>query len=145
VSNPIAIPLDNSWSLREKEQWRDLAKEVQTGINDLNKACGTNIGGAFAFDSFRGRFVANDYGGIEYLPNFSRAPFDALTGICGETDVEKNSVHRKITGVVISFSTAAASSFSVSGTLLYATVNPRDNTGSSAYQFRVNQGVRNYL
>jgi hypothetical protein len=145
VTNPITIPLDNSWSLREKEQWRDLAKEVQNSINYLNKACGTNIGGAFVFESFRGRFIAGQYAGVDYLPNYSSAPFNALTDICGETDVEKNSVRRKITGIVISWSNAAASSFSVSGTLIYATVNPRDATGSGAYQYRVNQGIRNYL
>ena len=145
VSNPIVIPGDSSWSLREREQWRDLAKEAQTSLNTVNATCGTNIGGAFVFESFRGRFVGEAYGGVDYLPNYARAPFDALAGLCRETEMEKNSVRRKITGVVISWTTAAASSFTVSGSLLLATVNPKDGLGAGSYQTRIDRGIRSSL
>jgi hypothetical protein len=130
----LAIPTDNTWSLREREQWAALARGVQGALDAASSSCGARIGGTLVFDTFRGHFapgntkgLGND--GVEHV----RAPFNAIQQICDEGEMQKAAVRARIQCIEVRYGGSGRSTWSLSGPVLTSTINP---AGESDFDFR---------
>jgi hypothetical protein len=144
----IAIPTDNSWSLREREQWAALARNVQGALDAANDSCKAAIQGTLVWESFRGHFVPTESYGINYEGSeHARAPFNAIQQICDDGDMQRNAVRGRIYRIEVRFGGGPGrSGFAVNNGVLYGLINP---AGESSFDYRAElrgpNGIRRYL
>jgi hypothetical protein len=149
----IAIPEDGSWSLREREQWAQLARVTAAALNAVNDSCRAQVEGAFVFETFRGRFHPSNMYGIGRFDGDSysagehaRSPFIAIQQICDEGDMQRNAVRAKIRRIEIRFTGTGHSTFVLNGGVLTGLINPNGETESEyRAMMRGPFGLRRYL
>jgi hypothetical protein len=130
----IATPTDSKWSLREREQWKKLAAELDERVERANKVCGHKIAVSFAFDTFKGHFVDDSSFGLDgYGRSHAAAPLGALEEICNGNELGKLHIRSKITKIELRWG-GDVSSMKLDGTTLVCSLNPKGKDNASTYQ-----------
>jgi hypothetical protein len=140
----FGVPTGPGWTLREKEQWANLAGAVKPHMDNMNRACGTNMGGGFVFDTFRGHFIPQYEFGAPGLDDHVVAPMQALEGLCEKGPMQRNAVRQKLQRIEIRWQAVGKSTWAVALPTLACAVNPQGEYGGD-YWVAIENGVPNYL
>lgn len=126
---PTQAPAE--WTLKEREQWALMEKEIAQYVTLLNEKCETKIAVSFDKESFRGNFMEAGKTGLAASRWWQSAneSVGTLRNLCIANATSKAAVKTKVTKVVIQHAGAGRSHQMAGGTItavVDTAANPRE-------------------